>query len=91
MKGELQLTAAERQEKIDKKRKEIVNYIHKYYIDPKTKLPHPVVRIEGAIDEIKVSSFHPNVVFFVFSNLPYITHSTVLTLKHLLINKFKKL
>lgn len=57
LKGELQLTAAERQEKVDKKKKEIVNYIHKYYIDPKTKFPHPVVRIESAIDETKVRLF----------------------------------
>jgi len=30
-----------------------VNYIHKYYADPKTKLPHPVLRIENGLNEIK--------------------------------------
>jgi len=31
-----------------------VNYIHKYYIDPRSKTPHPIVRIEAALDELKV-------------------------------------
>jgi len=53
-KGELQLTAEERKDKIDKKRAEIVNYIHKYYVDPKSKLPHPVVRVENALTTLKI-------------------------------------
>jgi len=52
--GELQLTANERKEFIEKKRAEIVNYIHKYFIDPRTKTPHPVVRIEAALEELKI-------------------------------------
>jgi len=53
--GDLQLTAAERKEKVDQKRAEMVNYIHKYYIDPRTKTPHPVVRIENAFEELKIN------------------------------------
>ena len=30
-----------------------VNQIHKYYINPKTKTPHPVARIDAAIDDVK--------------------------------------
>jgi len=52
-KGELQLTANERKEFVEKKRAEIVNYIHKYYVDPRAKTPHPVLRIENALDELK--------------------------------------
>ena len=48
------MTAAERKAKTEKKRAEIINYIHKYYVDPKTKLPHPVVRIDAALTEMKV-------------------------------------
>jgi ribosome maturation protein SDO1 len=33
----------------------VVNYIHKYYIDPRTKTPHPVVRIENALDQMKIN------------------------------------
>jgi len=58
--GELQLTTAERKEKVDKKRAEVINYIHKYYTDPKTKLPHPVLRIENALDQLKVK-FDPDI------------------------------
>jgi ribosome maturation protein SDO1 len=53
-KGDLELSAAERKEATDKKRAEIVNYIHKYYINPQTKSPHPVSRIENALDTLKV-------------------------------------
>lgn len=42
MKGDYQESTKERKEKVEQKRKEIINYIHKYYIDPKTKVPHPV-------------------------------------------------
>lgn len=31
--------------------KPVVNYLHKYYVDPKTKLPHPVLRIENAYSQ----------------------------------------
>eukprot|EP00698_Gefionella_okellyi_P003042 TRINITY_DN12863_c0_g1_i2.p1 TRINITY_DN12863_c0_g1~~TRINITY_DN12863_c0_g1_i2.p1 ORF type:complete len:274 (-),score=60.46 TRINITY_DN12863_c0_g1_i2:186-935(-) len=52
-KGEIQLTAHERKEMVEKKKREIVNYLHKYYTDPRTHTPHPVVRLEAALDEIK--------------------------------------
>lgn len=54
LKGEVQLTAAERKEKLEKRRREVVNHLHKYYVNPKTNLPHPTVRIEAALDEMKV-------------------------------------
>jgi len=53
-KGELQLNETERKEILEKKRNEIINYIHKYYIDPKTKTMIPVTRIDSALTEIKV-------------------------------------
>jgi ribosome maturation protein SDO1 len=52
-KGELELSAAERKEALEKKRAEIVTYLHKYYTDPKAKTPHPLVRIENALDQVK--------------------------------------
>lgn len=52
--GEVQLTAAERKEKVDKKRAEMINYLHKYYIDPRSNKPHPVVRLEEAFSQLKV-------------------------------------
>jgi len=49
----LELSAAERKEAVTKKRAEIVSYLHKYYTDPKANTPHPLVRIENALDEVK--------------------------------------
>jgi len=53
-KGDIQLTDAERKEILEKKRNEIINYIHKCYTDPKTKTPHPVLRIDNALTELKI-------------------------------------
>ncbi len=52
-KGDVQLSAAERKDAVDKKRKEIVSYLHKYYTDPVQKKPHPIQRLELALDEAK--------------------------------------
>jgi len=53
--GELQLTSEQRRELIEEKRRQLVNIIFKNYVDPKTELPHPVVRIEQALAEAKPS------------------------------------
>eukprot|EP01126_Amoeba_proteus_P000881 TRINITY_DN1024_c0_g2_i7.p1 TRINITY_DN1024_c0_g2~~TRINITY_DN1024_c0_g2_i7.p1 ORF type:complete len:158 (+),score=19.54 TRINITY_DN1024_c0_g2_i7:340-813(+) len=31
----------------------LVTYIHKYYVDPKTKTPHPALRIDNALNTLK--------------------------------------
>lgn len=51
--GDYQLSTEERKEMTEKKRKEIINYVHKYYIDPTTKKPHPVQRIENALERVR--------------------------------------
>ena len=53
--GELQLTAAQRDSMTEQKKKQIVTFITKNCIDPKTKLPHPPNRIENAITQVRVS------------------------------------
>ncbi len=40
-KGDLNLTTDQRRKMIDEKRKRIVEYIAKTYVDPKSHLPHP--------------------------------------------------
>ena len=37
-----------------RKRKQIVQYINKNFVDPKTKLPHPIQRIENGLEDIRV-------------------------------------
>lgn len=52
--GELQLTAEQRRELLEMKKKQIIYYISRSAVDPKTKTPIPPTRIEKAIDEVKV-------------------------------------
>lgn len=52
-KGEVQITAEQRKEMLLAKKKQIVTYIAANAINPQTKLPHPPLRIELALDEAK--------------------------------------
>jgi ribosome maturation protein SDO1 len=52
-KGTFLLTAQQRHAMTEQKRKQIINIISKTYVDPKTKLPHPVMRIENALETAK--------------------------------------
>ena len=54
-KGELNLTTEQRKKMTADKRKQIVTFIAKTYVDPKTHLPHPPLRIEQAMTDGRVS------------------------------------
>ncbi|MBC8250442.1 MAG: ribosome assembly factor SBDS [Candidatus Nitrosopelagicus sp.] len=54
-KGELNLTTEQRKKMISDKRKQIVTFIAKTYVDPRTHLPHPPLRIEQAMTDGRVS------------------------------------
>jgi ribosome maturation protein SDO1 len=53
-KGNIQVTSAHRGKLADEKRKKLLHHIHRNAVDPKTKLPHPMTRIELAFDEAKI-------------------------------------
>jgi ribosome maturation protein SDO1 len=53
--GELQLTQDQRKKMTDEKRRLIVTTIAKTFVDPKTGLPHPPLRVEQAMQEARVS------------------------------------
>src|ERR1041385_6075246 len=53
--GELNLTTDQRRKMVEEKRKQIVQLINRSFVDPKTRLPHPVVRIEAAMEEARIS------------------------------------
>ncbi|MEM4848858.1 MAG: ribosome assembly factor SBDS, partial [Ignisphaera sp.] len=53
--GELQLTAEQRKQLLEAKKKQVIYYISKSAIDPKTKAPIPPTLIEKAMDEAKVA------------------------------------
>ncbi|MCP8308404.1 MAG: ribosome assembly factor SBDS [archaeon] len=54
-KGELQLTAEQRRSLIEDKKKQIISIICKNFVDPRTGLPHPQIRVEQALSQIHVS------------------------------------
>lgn len=54
-KGTLQLTTEQRRKMTEDKRKQIVDFIARQSVDPKTNLPHPPTRIENAMEQIRYS------------------------------------
>ena len=52
--GEVQLTAEQRRELIEAKRRQIVEFLSKNCVDPRTGLPHPPKRIELALEEARI-------------------------------------
>ncbi|MGB9959559.1 MAG: ribosome assembly factor SBDS [Candidatus Bathyarchaeales archaeon] len=54
-KGTLQLTTEQRRKMIEEKRRQIVAFISKNCVDPRTNLPHPPLRIEQAMEQIHYS------------------------------------
>tara|TARA_B100001750_G_scaffold219636_1_gene206657 strand:+ start:67 stop:756 length:690 start_codon:yes stop_codon:yes gene_type:complete len=54
-KGDLNLTTDQRRKMTAEKRKQIITFIAKTFVDPRSHLPHPPVRIEQAINDARVS------------------------------------
>ena len=54
-KGELQLTTDQRRKMVEEKRKQIISNISRNYVNPKTKLPHPPLRVEQGIKQARVT------------------------------------
>ncbi|RLE46766.1 ribosome assembly factor SBDS [Candidatus Woesearchaeota archaeon] len=52
--GDVQVTSEYRKSQIEQKKRKIIDYIHRNGIDPRTNAPHPIARIEAALDEAKV-------------------------------------
>jgi ribosome maturation protein SDO1 len=51
-KGTLQLTTEQRKKMIEDKRRQIIDFISRQCVDPKTNLPHPPARIENALEQV---------------------------------------
>ena len=54
-KGEISLTADQRKQIIENKRRQVIEIIARNAINPQTKTPHPPARIEQAMKEAKVN------------------------------------
>jgi ribosome maturation protein SDO1 len=59
--GELQLTTEQRRQLVEDKRKQIIAFVSRNCIDPRTGTPHPPLRIEQAFNQIRlvVDPFKP--------------------------------
>jgi ribosome maturation protein SDO1 len=53
--GELSLTTEQRRKMVEEKKRQIVDYISKSFVDPKTHLPHPPLRIQSAMEDVRIS------------------------------------
>ncbi len=53
--GEVHLTTEQRRRLVERRRKEVVAFISKNALNPQTNSPHPVQRIETAMEEAKVN------------------------------------
>ncbi|RJS84502.1 ribosome assembly factor SBDS, partial [Candidatus Bathyarchaeota archaeon] len=53
--GTLKLTAEQRRRMIEEKRKQIIAFISRNCVDPRTNLPHPPLRIEQAMEQVHYS------------------------------------
>jgi len=54
-KGDLNLTTDQRRKMVGEKRKQIIEFIAKTYVDPRSHLPHPPLRIEQALEQARIS------------------------------------
>lgn len=52
-KGTLQLTTDQRRKMVEDKRRQVIDFIARQAVDPKTNLPHPPMRIENAMEQIR--------------------------------------
>ena len=54
-KGDLNLTTEQRRKLVEEKKRQIISTIARNYVDPRTGLPHPPLRIEQAMAEVRIS------------------------------------
>jgi len=52
--GELQLTTDQRRKLVEEKRKQIISFISRNCLDPRTHAPHPPLRVEQAMSQIRL-------------------------------------
>ncbi|ABN07507.1 Shwachman-Bodian-Diamond syndrome protein [Methanocorpusculum labreanum Z] len=55
LKGEIHLTTEQRRHLIEEKRRRVITFIARNAVNPQTGLPHPVMRIEMALDQVRIN------------------------------------
>ncbi len=54
-KGTIQLTTEQRRKMVEDKRKQVITFISRQCLDPRTNLPHPPLRVQQAMEQIHYS------------------------------------
>jgi ribosome maturation protein SDO1 len=83
-KGEIHLTADQRKEMTEEKRRQVITFIARNSINPQTGHPHPPARIERAMEEARVN-IDP------FKHLDELVKETVKALRPILPIRFEEL
>jgi len=83
-KGEIHLTAEQRRQMIEEKRRQVITFIARNAVNPQTGHPHPPTRIEMAMDEARVN-IDP------FKHLDELVKETVKALRPILPIRFEEL
>jgi len=55
LKGEIHLTTEQRRHLTEEKRRRVIAFIARNAVNPQTGLPHPVMRIEMALDQVRIN------------------------------------
>ena len=55
LKGEIHLTTEQRRHLIEEKRRRVISFIARNAVNPQTGLPHPLMRIEMALEQVRIN------------------------------------
>jgi ribosome maturation protein SDO1 len=83
-KGEIHLTAEQRKQMVEEKRRQVITFIARNAVNPQTGHPHPPTRIEMAMEEVRVN-IDP------FKHLDELVKETVKALRPILPIRFEEL
>ena len=83
LKGEIHLTTEQRRHLTEEKRRRVINYIARNAVNPQSGLPHPVTRIELALEQVRVN-FDP------FKSVDELVKETVKALRPILPIRFEE-
>lgn len=83
LKGEIHLTTEQRRHLTEEKKRRVITYIARNSINPQTNLPHPVTRIELALENVRVN-FDP------FKSVDELVKETVKALRPILPIRFEE-
>ncbi|HJJ47975.1 MAG TPA: ribosome assembly factor SBDS [Methanocorpusculum sp.] len=83
LKGEIHLTTEQRRHLTEEKRRRVINYIARNAVNPQSGLPHPVTRIELALEQVRVN-FDP------FRSVDDLVKDTVKALRPILPIRFEE-